>query len=143
MKQEKKIMTFIMLICSLFFVSCWGDEFEKEKIAGNYYLMSSDSYNNDVSISYKLESGGFAEIIGQTVFAIGHNDRYIVVGQHSINFKNQNVYPVTNYYIMKISDNVLSAENGVTGPLNINEYELKKKELHIDNLSFSRKLEPK
>ncbi|MDT4837471.1 hypothetical protein FQZ97_712060 [compost metagenome] len=121
----KKIKNIVFVLMALF-ISCMGSEFESKQIIGNYYLTSTDNFNKEAYIDYKLKSDDFIGIIPSAVFSVGHNDNYIVAKQSDFNLKNQSDSQIINYYIIKILTDTISPENGVTGPLTSKQYELKR-----------------
>ena len=67
-------MKMILCLSSLLFFSCLGSEFERERIIKNYYLTTTDNYNSDVSIAFKLQNGNFVGVVSATVFSVDHNE---------------------------------------------------------------------
>ncbi len=124
---------FILIISlTLSFTSC-QDLVHNEKIIEGFYLIAVD-INEDMDLSYEVGSGNFVGIIGQTVFAVGFNKNYIIAKQHPYNNRK-----ITNYYIVMI-DNLdpLWPEKNVIGPFTKQEFNLKRQELNITDIKFTK-----
>jgi len=128
-----------MLLYAISLSSCIGSEFQREKITDNYYLITTDNYNKDIYIGYKLKTGDFVGVLPSTVFSIGNNEKYIVAKQHPFVFPVK-VDSTINYYIIPIIRDTLFPENGILGPLTLEEFQMKKEELGIINVNFSKNI---
>jgi hypothetical protein len=135
-----KRIRFILLMSSLLLFSCFGNEFEREQIIGNYYLTTTDSYNKDIYIDFRLGNGNFVGVIPATVFSVGYDKKCIFTKQHPFDYPQKVDSTKTNYYIVPIYNSILSPEKGVLGPLTLGEFELKKVELGISNIRFNRNI---
>lgn len=130
------IHTLIYLIIAFSLSGCQG--FVKdEKITGKYHLVAVDILA-DLTLCYKLEGGDYKGVLEETVFAVGFNDNYIIAKQHPSNNR-----AITNYYIVPIYiDNPLFPEKGVVGPLTLEQFNEKRKELNIpDEVTFTKEIE--
>ena len=136
----KRIRFILMMSISLLF-SCFCNEFEKEKIIGNYYLTTTDNYHRDIYIDFKLETGDFVGVVSSTIFSFGYNNKYIVAKQHPFDYPAKVDSIRTTYYIIPIYNSTFSPEKGVLGPLTQVEFELKKAELGILDIKFNRNIE--
>ncbi|MFK7049804.1 hypothetical protein FLACOL_00457 [Flavobacterium columnare] len=132
MKTDFKILITLVLI-NLFF-SC--NDIENNKIIGRYYLVAVDTKDN-MTIGYEIdENGNTVDVVGETIFSIGNNDKYIIAKQHPSRNKN-----IVNYFIIPIyKDFTYSPEKGLIGPLSLNQFEAKRKELNISNLAFEKNI---
>ncbi|GHT65536.1 hypothetical protein AGMMS50239_25520 [Bacteroidia bacterium] len=103
-----------------------------------YYLVTID-VDEDLSVSYKLESGSYLGVVNPTVFAVGFNDDFIIVKQHPTNFGDTINRSITDYYIIPINNKVNKwPDENKIGPLTHEEFLIKRKELKIpDELDFS------
>ena len=123
----------IYLIClSIFINSCaWLDESEHQKIIEQYEVGWNDLESNR-AITKKVENSENYHyiIVSDYVFAVGHNESYIIAKQQ------QNLNAETNYYLIDISKNKHDNSKGIHGPLNKTEFEKIKKKLNIENLNF-------
>jgi hypothetical protein len=98
-----------------------------ERLTGDYRLIAVDSVE-EMSVCRRLPDGNAIGRIGETVFAVGWNDQYIVAKQHPA--KNRNV---TNYYFLDISRDSTYADpsQSVTGPLTEAVFNQRKAELKL------------
>jgi hypothetical protein len=125
----KYIISFYILIC-LF--SC--NDLNNKHITERYYFVAADTKDN-TSLGYSIndDNSSFVDVVGETVFSVGYNNRYIIVKQHLTNNKKN-----TNYYIVPIYIKFnYSPEKGVIGPLSVDEFNTKSKELHIEDIKFT------
>lgn len=137
----KILIRYIYLIMLLFFVGCSG--LDKEQLIGNYYLTAIDYVNENMSLSYKLESGNFIGVVNPTVFALGYSKEYIIVKQHPLEFSKPPNKSITNYFIVPIKDKIhqFPDENKI-GPLTALEFKEKRKALGIsEELTFTKVIE--
>jgi hypothetical protein len=138
----KNITLYLLVLIGL--SSCEGLAI-KENIFGNYYLVAAD-IGEDLSLSY--HEGTLSDVLGgvnydgliePTVFAVGYNDKYIIVAQHP------NIYDrkITNYFILPIKKGMnWRTKNGLIGPLSLTQFNAKRRELGIsDELTFTRVFE--
>jgi len=140
----KKAVFFISIILTL--TNCTGFVIKKNVIA-NYYLIATD-VPEDLALSYHASDAGnnYENIISSTVYAIGYNSKYIIAKQHPRNFPNSPDTTITNYYIIPIQfDKSGSMKKNVIGPLSLDKFNEKYKELNItkdviflDAIKFSK-----
>lgn len=78
-----------------------------------------------MGLSVDLHNGGALGLVGPTVFALGANDKYIVVRQHpATNQFGEFDRSVTNYFIVaRLFGSALKKEQGVRGPLTKPQFE--------------------
>jgi len=128
------------------FTGCNGLAIE-EKIIGNYYFVAADD-GEGCSLSYhKARRGDFlggfnyVGIIGATVFAVGYNDKYMIVKQHPRIFPNPPNREITNYYILSLKDSMeWQNKNGLIGPLTLELFNQKCKDFNILNIYFTNEI---
>jgi len=91
-----------------------------------------------MTIGYEIDkNGNTVDVVSETIFSIGNNDKYIIAKQHPNRNKN-----IVNYYIIPIyKEFTYSPEKGLIGPLSLNQFETKRKELKISNLTFDKNIE--
>ncbi|MBW3524824.1 DUF3997 domain-containing protein [Chryseobacterium sp. NKUCC03_KSP] len=126
----KKIISLMCL--SIFVNSCaWLDESEHQKIIGQYEIGWNDLESNR-AITKKIENSesSYNIIIDSYVFAVGHNESFIVAKQH------QSFNEETNYYLIDIEKNKEDNSKGIYGPLNQVEFEKMKTKFNIKSLKF-------
>ena len=123
-----------ILVVLLSFVSC--QDISVTHVAGPYYLVVTDT-DEDRSLSYKAEEGLYAGGVPPMVYAVWHNDDFIIAKQHpSHGFK-----PALNktlYYIIPLKNPVSKfPDENFIGPLDKVEFIKKIKELKItDKIIF-------
>jgi hypothetical protein len=98
-----------------------------EHITGPYRLIAVD-IDEQMSISYDLGGGSAVGRINETVFAFGHDKRFIVAKQHPNGDKS-----ITNYFYLDMIKDSKYAEpsDSVTGPLTKTEFEGEAKRLNL------------
>ena len=140
MKRNKAIPLFYLTIL-LLIGGCKGFAIE-EKIIENYYLIATDDAE-DLDLSYHEPSDGdiYGSVIGAKVFGVGYNDKYIIVKQHPRIFPNPPNTNITYYYILPIKKSMdWKSKNGLIGPLSLENFIQKRKELNIpEALQFNKK----
>ena len=116
----------------------------KEKIIENYYLVAADDSEGTI-LSYHDSSDGnnYSGIIEATVFAVGYNDNYMIVKQHPCVLPHSPDKKITNYYILPLKNGMdWKTKNGLVGPLTLEQFNEKRKELNIsDELTFTKEIE--
>jgi hypothetical protein len=91
--------------------------------SGDYELIAVD-VKGQMTLSIDLHNGGAIGIVGPTVFALGADDRYIVVKQHPAkdgfgHFDRG----VTNYFVVtRVAGSEADQEKAVRGPLSADEF---------------------
>jgi hypothetical protein len=137
MKTNIAILIIIFMLTSCGFVI-------KERIIYNYYLTATD-IPEQLSLTYNdsRTPNSYTHIIQNTVFAVGHNDNYIIAKQHPCIDTGGGIIEnksITNYYILQIT----SLGNGQTtshmsgGPMTLEEFEKMRKQLNITNIEFTK-----
>ncbi len=121
------------LFSILVFNSC--DEFLIEKnIVGNYCIYKSEGSEGAYLAHKEDNQKGYSGIIEATVFAAGYNENYIIVKQHPRSFPNPPNKKITNYFILQNKKSMdWETKNGLIGPLTLQEFNEKRKELNIPN----------
>ncbi len=136
--KHKTIILLLLILSTL--TSCFGIfDSQEERITGDYILIWNDFQKSQCVIKEWDSSGGGETIIPEYVFAVGHNDDYIIAKQHptagfeeryNINDK------ITNYYIIDITSNTRKTDLNVIGPLTKEEFYTLRNELKISTLEF-------
>lgn len=111
----------------------------KEKIIGNYYLIAPDD-QAQLGLDYcdPADKNGCVGVIEATVFAVGFSEKYIIVKQHPSTFLNPPNKEVTNFFILPIEGGFnYKTMNNLIGPLTLEQFNTKRKELNISDLKFT------
>lgn len=121
------IQSFLAAIGLVFFAGCdsnglsWDTYWRSER----YVLLAIDA-RAAMSLSFDEGDGTALGLVGATVFAIGSDDKYIVVKQHpsTDNFGAFN-RSITNYFVVErnSSPSYTERQKGVRGPLTRDEFE--------------------
>ena len=133
----KKNKAFVFIVFILFFIAC--DGLNHKHIVGRYSLVSLSKEGQALGYLVK-DSSIYVCVVSECVFAIGHNEQYIILKQHPVKFSTPPPNKkITNYYIVLIYSAYTDfPEKGVIGLLTLEQFNNKKNELHIpDSLSFS------
>ena len=125
----------LIIVALLSFVSC--QDIDVTHVAGRYYLVYTDT-KNARALSYKAEEGLYAGGVPPMVYAVWHNDDYIIAKQHPWNDDWEPAQNTTLYYIIPLKNPVSKfPDENFIGPLDKTEYEKKIKELKItDKITF-------
>lgn len=124
-----------IIVALLAFVSC--QDISVTHVAGPYYLVYTDT-KNARALSYKAEEGLYAGGVSPMVYAVWHNDDYIIAKQHPWNDDYEPAENITQYYIIPLKNPVSEfPDENIVGPLDKRDYEKKIKELKItDKITF-------
>lgn len=126
---------------ALLHTSCYFDS-GSDRITGDYKVLWIDSpANQTISRENKDNPSGSSVIVPEYVFAVGHNEDFIIVKQHPTNgFKGgfRVDTAITNYYIIDIKGKFVKNDKGVVGPFAEVEFYTKLRELNISKLSFNK-----
>ncbi|WP_293050947.1 DUF3997 domain-containing protein [Paludibacter sp.] len=126
-----------VLFCSLICIIYSCDFAIKKHVVDHYYLIAADVVD-DLELNYREEEvNNSGTIIDAMVFAIGYNDKYMIVKQHPRTFPNPPDTAKTNYYILPLRKGMnWRTRNGLMGPLTLQQFNDKCKELNIVNIPF-------
>ena len=133
--MKHKINLCCLFAITLLFQNCIGDAYNKDLNAG-YYLLAID-VKEDMSLGFQDKGSGFG-IIEPTIFAVGQNDKFIIVKQHPQVSPNRINKKITNYFIIPLIEKFSKfPDKNIYGPLNLEEFKQKKEILNIKNLNFT------
>jgi hypothetical protein len=108
------------LLATIFLVSALMHGWEyKKKLTGDYALLAVD-VREQMNISKMLPGGDAVGVVRATVFAVGWNDDFIIAQQHPPNSDISNGPRVTNFYILRTSDEEL------WGPLTADQFRMER-----------------
>jgi len=127
----------LLLLIISFLQGCLFDS-HSDRIIDKYIVLWIDRPQNQfLAKESELNSSSSSDIIAPYIFAVGHNDHYIIAKQHPTNgFEGGYKIHVdtTNYYIIDI----YKEKDKIFGPLNQNQFDSLKIRFGIDNLDFSK-----
>jgi hypothetical protein len=138
MEIRFKIITILLMIFFFTIVSC--DNMFDIHIIGRYYLSTIDGVEEQMGLQYRIDYQNTVGVVGEKVFAVGFNEKYIIAKQHPP-YHNT----IINYFIVPIyKEYTYWPEKGVIGPLTLEKFNEKRKELQIsDDVKFSIDIEKK
>jgi len=141
--EDKKMKTTFNLFIWLLLLSGCEDLVVKNQIVENYYLVASDDPTKTCLSYHELSEDNFGCIIDASVFAVGHNDNFMIIKQHPFTFSNPPNKSITNYYILPLLPGMnWRTKNGLVGPRSEAEFGMKRKELGLpDTLTFTKVLD--
>jgi hypothetical protein len=125
----------LIIVALLSFVSC--QDIDVTHVAGRYYLVVTD-VKEDRKLSYSPAEGSYAGGVPPMVYAIWHNDDFIIAKQHPSRGSSYPKLHKTLYYIIPLKNPVSEfPDENFIGPLDEKEYAKKIKELKItDKITF-------
>ncbi|MVN22487.1 DUF3997 domain-containing protein [Mucilaginibacter arboris] len=131
----KNIILLFLIVCCL--TSCLFDS-SSNRVTGKYEVLWIDLPENQMlTKESELHSSSSSTIIEPYVFAVGHNEHYIIAKQHPTNGF-QGGYKInvnkTNYYILDI----YREKDKVFGPLTLKQFDNLRSELNIENIEFDQ-----
>lgn len=141
MRIQTKIWYCIIILATLFFTGCFGlFDSSSDRITGKYILLWIDLPQNQfISEETELNSSSSTGLIEEYVFAVGHDQDYIIAKQHPTSgFENgfEINTRVTNYFIIDMNRKTLKKGEKIFGPLREVEFNKLRKELKIENIEF-------
>lgn len=103
------------------------------KIKGRYFLENDDL---GIYLGYQTDKPEISlTLVDHYVIAAGYSDKFIVAIQHPKTKDGMSVD--SDYYIVPFYDKyTYSPQDGIIGPLTLNEFNIKKDELKIDHLTW-------
>ena len=113
------------LVASLVFLGCDGFSLDTYWRSGNYRLLAVDDLGQ-MSLVFPTGNGTGIGIVGPTVFAIGENEKFIVLKVHpSTDEFGGFDRSVTHYFVVErtASPHLADAEKGVRGPFTKAEFD--------------------
>lgn len=136
-----KIKHSLLLLTSLLVTSCFGlFDNNSDRIIGKYIVLWIDLPQNQfISEERELNSSSSMVLIEEYVFAVGHNNDFIIAKQHPTSgFKNgfEINTKITNYFIIDMNRKILKKGEKVFGPLTEIKFNELRQELKIENIEF-------
>ena len=138
MKRKYKLL---VIFSSLLLVSCFGlFDSDSDRIIGKYIIIWIDlPQNQTISEEIELNSESSIGLIQEYVFAVGHNEDYIIAKQHPTSgFENgfEINTKITNYFIIDMNRKTLKKGEKIFGPLKEVEFNKLRKKLKIESIEF-------
>ena len=133
---------FLILLATVL-ISCFGlFDHGSDKIVGKYIVLWIDLQEcQSISEQSEIDSPNSTTVIPEYVFAVGHNEDFIIAKQHPTNGFNGG-YKVdtktTNYYIIDMNRKILKTGKNVFGPLDINKFDSIRTVLKINKMEFNQ-----
>lgn len=122
----------LLILLSILSGCAWLDKSEHEKIIGSYEVGWNDlERNRCISKSIPNCDGCFEVIIDNYVYAVGHNEDFIIAKQHSA----ADTLSV-NYFVIDIKANEKINKTGVYGPLSLKDFDSLVVKFKISGLRF-------
>lgn len=129
-----KLCLYFSFFC-LYLQGCIGVAYNK-KLNGPYYLTAMDA-KEDMEIQYVDKEDYAFSIIRATVFAVGGNKDFIIAKQHPRDTSGNIDKKIVNYFIIPVKRRIsTSMEKNIFGPLTLEEFNQKKRELGLRNMKF-------
>jgi hypothetical protein len=125
----KKTLSVFILLLSTIFSSCYFGAFLVEQdLPGNYDLWAQDSLHQ-LKITHSHKNNSVYElIIGETVYAVGYSEKYIIAKSYSKKSK------YVSYHIIEVEKDLSERNYGMS----FSEYKSKREELNLPyNLNFT------
>ena len=132
------IKKFLLLFLTiLFFTGCLFDS-SLDRITGKYIVLWIDlPQNQSLDKEDELHSSNSSTLIEPYIFAVGHNEHYIIAKQHPTNGFSGG-YKIhadtTNYYVIDI----YKGRDKIFGPLTLKQFDSLKTVFKIQNLEFNK-----
>jgi hypothetical protein len=129
--MKLKTLNLFSYLILLTLTSCFGlFDSGSDKIVQDYEVAWIDTYDSR-SIYRNVE------IVGAYIYAVGHNSKFIVAKQHpKPNYDSPIDLSVTNYFIVKLTDNKYTEKKDVFGPLNKNQFDSLQNVLGVGQIEF-------
>jgi len=126
---------------TFFLTSCFGlFDSGSDRITGKYIVLWIDMQENQgISEQIELNSSSSTGLVPEYVFAVGHNNDYIIAKQHPTSgFKNGFVIDttITNYFVIDMNRKMLKTGDKVFGPFTISQFDSIRTKLKIENIKF-------
>ena len=142
--QKVRILFFLSFLLITLSACIGGFGFVlKEHLFGNYYLVATDGIEG-CGLSYHTESDGpnYSDIISQTVFAVGYNEKYLIAKQYYYPHGGYLDKSKIKYYILPLKEGMdWETKNGLIGTRDSLAFENMRKNLGISELKFTKKID--
>jgi hypothetical protein len=130
--MKSKLIIGVILGFALHSCALLTEDGETIQIIDNYYVGWNDLVSNRAILKKESKDSQYSKVIVESyVFAVGHNENFIIAKQRSPNSMLK-----TKYFIVDINQIILKNDKTVFGPLSKEQFEQKKAELGLNELNF-------
>jgi hypothetical protein len=141
--MKRHFIKAIFLSLTLFQTSCFGlFDSGSDRITGKYIVLWIDLQENQgISEEVELNSSSSIGLVPEYVFAVGHDNDFIIAKQHPTSgFENgfEIDTTITNYYVIDMNRKILKTGEKVFGPLSLAQFDSIRPELKIQNIKFDK-----
>jgi hypothetical protein len=142
--KKVRMFFFLLFLLSILSACLGGLGFVfKEHLFGNYYLIAPDVIEQ-CALCYHEETDrdSYGDVIGETVFAVGYNDKYLIAKQYYSTIWGGDIdKSKIKYYILPLKEGMdWRTKNGLIGTTDSLMFENMRKELGISGLKFTKKV---
>ena len=126
-------------IASILLSGCFFFDNDFDPIVAEYNIGWIDTEETR-SICKGLEVGdtGGETVVQEYVFAVGHNNQYIVAKQHPLDYTKSPIVDTKtiNYFVIDYTKHPYAGQQGIFGPIDLNAYKKLNSELGIGEVEF-------
>jgi hypothetical protein len=142
--KMKHSIKLTILISTLSLVGCfaWFDS-GSDRITGKFKVLWIDlPVKQHIAEESELHSSNSSEFVPPYVFAVGHDERYIIAKQHPLIEEKRNRYEIdtsiTNYYVISIDrlSSMVAMISTLEGPMTKSEFDNYREKLEITSIEF-------
>ena len=138
---RQTILIILLWATCLTLTGCFGlFDSSSDDITGRYKVTWIDVQEQQfICVELEEYSTGSLILVPEYVFAVGHDDNFIIAKQHPTSgFENgfKIDKSVTNYYVIDMNKKIRNEEKKVIGPLTEVEFDNKRKEFKIEEIKF-------
>ena len=139
MKQYSQKILILIILASL--TGCFGlFDSGSDRIIDKYIVLWIDTQESqNISEQFEINSSSSSQIIPEYVFAVGHNNEFIIAKQHpTAGFDGgfEIDTSITNYYVIDMNRKILKNGNKYFGPLNKMKFDSLTLKLNITDIKF-------
>jgi hypothetical protein len=139
----KPLTTISLILFSVLLVGCFGLwDSGSQRIIGKYIVVWIDvPQNQGIAEEFEMNSPSSSLVVPEYVFAVGHNDDYIIAKQHPTSGF-EHGYEIdttsTNYYVVDMNRRDSKTGNKVFGPLTLSKFDSLTTKLKIRSIKFDQ-----
>ena len=140
-KMKRYSLKILNILITVSLTGCFGlFDSGSDRIIGKYIVLWIDLQENQtISEQFEINSNSSTQIISEYVFAVGHNDDFIIAKQHpTLGFEGgfEIDTTITIYYVVDMNRKILLKGNKYFGPLTRVEFDSLRLDLNITNIEF-------